>query len=198
MMCSRIVFKCFKTLERLGDRITGAAGPFFVAFAVILISLGTVCFCQCPSLSSKPIAKKLTVDVIMPSLMWPLISGPICVLIALNLWMHYFYVVTVPPGFVDDPPLDSAPNRMLWASKKAPRHGELTGVRWSNELVITRAAVTKCRKCGQQKPEVSNVVGFNTARTNSIDSEHIIVEYASAVYSNTTTIAQCVHSALII
>jgi hypothetical protein len=33
-------------LERLGDRITGAAGPFFVAFAIILISLGTVCFCQ--------------------------------------------------------------------------------------------------------------------------------------------------------
>jgi hypothetical protein len=46
MMCSRVVFRCFKALERLGDRITGAAGPFFVAFAVILISLGTVCFCQ--------------------------------------------------------------------------------------------------------------------------------------------------------
>ncbi|KAJ7337032.1 hypothetical protein DFH08DRAFT_282705 [Mycena albidolilacea] len=92
-MCSRVVFTCFKALESLGDRITGAAGPFFVAFAVILISLGTVCF----------------FDVIIPSLMWPLISGPICVLIALNLWMHYFYAITVPPGFADDPPVtDSA------------------------------------------------------------------------------------------
>ncbi|KAJ7795748.1 hypothetical protein B0H14DRAFT_3495570 [Mycena olivaceomarginata] len=76
MMCSRVVFRCFKALERLGDRITGAAGPFFVAFAVILINLGT-----------------LSVGVIMPGLMWPLVSGPICVLITLNLGMHYFYVM---------------------------------------------------------------------------------------------------------
>ncbi|KAJ7111845.1 DHHC palmitoyltransferase-domain-containing protein [Mycena epipterygia] len=136
MMCSRTVFRCFKTLERLGDRITGAAGPYFVGFAVILISLGTVCF----------------FDVIMPSLRWPLISGPFCVLVALNLLMHYYYVVTVSPGFVDDPPRDPQ-NSMFWASKKSSRHGELAGVRWSNELVITRAAVTKCRKCGQLKPE---------------------------------------------
>ncbi|KAF8217400.1 zf-DHHC-domain-containing protein [Mycena galopus ATCC 62051] len=142
-MCSRMVFKCFKTLEKLGDRITGAAGPFFVAFAVILIGLGTVCF----------------FDVIMPNLMWPLLSGPICVLIALNLWMHYFYVITVPPGFADDPPTDLAQGgtekmSMFWAAKKQPRSEALTGgVRGSNELVITRAAVAKCGKCGQQKPE---------------------------------------------
>ncbi|KAJ7153812.1 DHHC palmitoyltransferase-domain-containing protein [Mycena filopes] len=139
MMCSRLVFRCFKALERFGDRITGAAGPFFVAFAIILIGLGTVCF----------------FDVIMPSLMWPVISGPICVLIASNLWMHYYYVVTVPPGFVDEPPRE-APQKgsLLWAEKRAPRRGEMTaGVRWTEELVITRAAVTKCRKCGQQKPE---------------------------------------------
>jgi palmitoyltransferase len=159
-MCSRVVFRCFKALERLGDRITGAAGPFFVAFAVILISLGTVCFCQLFRVSPwrKP-ADELSVDVIMPSLMWPLISGPICVLIALNLWMHYFYVITVPPGFADDPPVadsakNSAQNSIFWASKKASRRGELAGVRWSNELVITQAGVTKCRKCGQQRPEV--------------------------------------------
>jgi palmitoyltransferase len=36
------VFRCFKALERLGNHIAGATGPFFVAFAVILISLGTV------------------------------------------------------------------------------------------------------------------------------------------------------------
>ncbi|KAJ7472633.1 hypothetical protein FB451DRAFT_1367550 [Mycena latifolia] len=39
----------------------------------------------------------------MPSLRWPLLSGPLCVLIAANLWGHY-YVVTVPPGFADEPP----------------------------------------------------------------------------------------------
>ncbi|KAJ7500311.1 DHHC palmitoyltransferase-domain-containing protein [Mycena galericulata] len=136
MMCSRAVFRCFKTLERLGDRLTGAAGPFFVAFAVILIGLGTVCF----------------FDVVMPSLRWPLITAPICVLIALNLLMHYYYAVTVSPGFVEDPPREPR-DSVFWASKRRPRQGGLTGVRWSNELVITRATVTKCRKCGQSKPE---------------------------------------------
>ena len=46
MICSRNVFRCFKTLERWGDKITGAAGPYFVGLAVILISTGTVCFCK--------------------------------------------------------------------------------------------------------------------------------------------------------
>lgn len=44
--CSRSVFQCFKALERLGDKVTGAAGPFFVGLAVILIGTGTVCFCE--------------------------------------------------------------------------------------------------------------------------------------------------------
>ncbi|KIJ60372.1 glycosyltransferase family 2 protein [Hydnomerulius pinastri MD-312] len=38
------VFRCFKWLERAGDRVTGAAGPYFVGLAVILISLGTISF----------------------------------------------------------------------------------------------------------------------------------------------------------
>jgi hypothetical protein len=46
MVCSRIVFSCFKWLERLVDRVTGAAGPYFVGLAVILITTGTVCFCK--------------------------------------------------------------------------------------------------------------------------------------------------------
>ncbi|KAJ7625220.1 zf-DHHC-domain-containing protein [Mycena rosella] len=113
MICSRTVFRCFKALERLGDRITGAAGPYFVAFAVILISLGVVCF----------------FDVIMPSLRWPLLS--------------------VRPGFPDEPPREPNTESILWAKKRAPG----TGARWASELVVTRAAVTKCRKCGQAKPE---------------------------------------------
>ncbi|KAJ7756023.1 hypothetical protein B0H14DRAFT_3599744 [Mycena olivaceomarginata] len=81
----------------------------------------------------------------MPGFMWPRISGPICVLIALNLWMHYFYVITVPPGFANDPPVadpakSSAESSLFWAPKKATRRGELAGVRWSNELVIRRRA----------------------------------------------------------
>ena len=44
--CTRQVFRCFKALERFGDRVTGAAGPVFVALAVVLLSLGVFCFCE--------------------------------------------------------------------------------------------------------------------------------------------------------
>ena len=71
--------------------------------------------------------------------------------------MHYYYVCTVPPGFVEDTPLEPGSN-FLWAKKvdsgmPRPLNG---GVRWSTtEIRITKAAVTTCRKCGQSKPEVS-------------------------------------------
>ena len=42
--CPRFVFACFKRVERWGDRLTGAAGPFFVAIATILFIIGTLCF----------------------------------------------------------------------------------------------------------------------------------------------------------
>ncbi|KAJ7795764.1 hypothetical protein B0H14DRAFT_3888048 [Mycena olivaceomarginata] len=115
----------------------------------------------------------------MPSLMWPLISGPICVLIALKLWMHYFHVITVPPGFADDPPVadsakNGAQNSIFWASKKAPRRGELAGVRWSNELVITQAGVTKCRKCGPLSADpVSSPVHSPISATPALSTLHM-------------------------
>lgn len=45
MACVRHVFRCFRWVEHVGDRITGAAGPYFVGLAIILISLGTLSFC---------------------------------------------------------------------------------------------------------------------------------------------------------
>ncbi|KAF8869537.1 DHHC palmitoyltransferase-domain-containing protein [Mucidula mucida] len=132
MICSRTVFRCFKALERLGDRITGAAGPYFVGLAVLLISTGAICF----------------FDVIMPSLSYPLITGPICILISLNLFLHYYYVCTIPPGFVDAP-MQLAGTSRLWAqplNKTRP-------LTWSSNLNITRANITVCRKCAQRKPE---------------------------------------------
>ena len=46
MPCPRphFVFACFKRVERCGDWVTGAAGPFFVASATLLFVLGTLCF----------------------------------------------------------------------------------------------------------------------------------------------------------
>ena len=54
MSCPRVVFRCFKALERFGDRVTGAAGPYFVAFAVLLIASGALAFRQSPSPLSLP------------------------------------------------------------------------------------------------------------------------------------------------
>lgn len=93
----------------------------------------------------------------MPSLSFPWLSGPICGLIALNLLMHYYHVCTVPPGFADDPPREAG-SSFLWAKKKGPPNKRSpSGVTWSSpsEINITKAAVTKCKKCGQLKPEVS-------------------------------------------
>ncbi|KAF8972266.1 DHHC palmitoyltransferase-domain-containing protein [Flammula alnicola] len=140
MICARRVFRCFKTLERWGNIITGAAGPYFVGLAVILISMGAVCF----------------FDVIAPSLSFPIITLPICVLIALNLFMHYFYAVTVKPGFLDEPPREPGTS-FLWArkgSKKGKQKALTGGVRWTSRGVnITPAAYTKCFKCAKMRPE---------------------------------------------
>lgn len=71
--------------------------------------------------------------------------------------MHYYYVCTVSPGFVDDPPAEVG-HGIMWAKKKAVgvgvgNSGLLTGgdEGW---VRITRAATTICGKCGQVKPEV--------------------------------------------
>ncbi|KJA16200.1 hypothetical protein HYPSUDRAFT_47637, partial [Hypholoma sublateritium FD-334 SS-4] len=134
MICAKRVFRCFKTVERWGNYITGAAGPFFVGLAVILMSMGTVCF----------------FDVIAPDLSFPLLSVPLCVLIATNLFAHYYYVVTVSPGFVGESPREPGTS-FLWAKKRKPL---TSGVRWSSRgLKITQATSTKCVKCANTRPE---------------------------------------------
>ncbi len=153
MICAKRVFRCFKTVERWGNYITGAAGPFFVGLAVILMSMGTVCFCMCTLCVNDLQLSSLhfSVDVIAPDLSFPLLSTPLCILIAANLFAHYYYVVTVPPGYVGEPPREPGTS-FLWAQKRRPL---TSGVRWSSRgLKITQAASTKCIKCATTRPEV--------------------------------------------
>ena len=97
------------------------------------------------------------VDVIAPSLEYPIISIPICLLITLNLCMHYYYAITIPPGFVDDPPRDSG--NSLLSRKPNLDKGEKTMIRgasWSEKGVkITPASTTECDICKKLRPEVS-------------------------------------------
>jgi hypothetical protein len=46
------VSQCFRCIERAANRLTGAVGKFFVTLAVILLVLGTGCFCA--SFVSRP------------------------------------------------------------------------------------------------------------------------------------------------
>ncbi|RPD72440.1 hypothetical protein L226DRAFT_467107 [Lentinus tigrinus ALCF2SS1-7] len=157
---TRGVFRCFKWLERLGDRITGAAGPVFVALAVILLSLGAFCF----------------FEIIQPSLPLPWLTTPVCIVIALNLFGHYYYVCTVRPGFVDDDPHAHDPGTgLLWARRRGEAGAgtrSRTGVRWSEDegARVTRAAVSKCKRCGEMRPEVS-FVSFSCLWLLMVDCE---------------------------
>ncbi|KAA1469854.1 zf-DHHC-domain-containing protein [Dentipellis sp. KUC8613] len=137
MSLPQCVFRCFKRLERFGDRVTGAAGPYFVGLAIILIGAAIVC----------------CLDVVIFNLPWPWLTVPPCLLIIVNLATHYYLVCTTSPGFVDEPPPQPG-SGILWAAKRDPRsQRHLTGVRWSPELHVTKASAVKCSKCGQTKPE---------------------------------------------
>ncbi|KAH9830290.1 DHHC palmitoyltransferase-domain-containing protein, partial [Rhodofomes roseus] len=137
--CAQQVFRCFRAVERVGDKITGAAGPLFVTLGVVLLSVGAGCF----------------FEVVRPTLPLPWLTTPICILIAFNLFMHYFWVCLVPPGYVSL--LDSPRGRgsgWLWAKPKTrgvPLSAE--GMRWSEEVIITKANVTRCKKCKILRPE---------------------------------------------
>ncbi|CAA7269450.1 unnamed protein product [Cyclocybe aegerita] len=133
------------TAQRWGNYITGAAGPYFVALAVILIAIGVVCF----------------FNVTAAGLSYPIITIPICVLITVNLLMHYYYVVTVKPGFLEDPPREPGTG-FLWAKKGSNKGKQkvLTGgVRWTSRGVkITPATTTKCWKCNKLRPELTRFI----------------------------------------
>ncbi|EJD37742.1 zf-DHHC-domain-containing protein [Auricularia subglabra TFB-10046 SS5] len=143
MPCSSpasVVFRCFKCIERSADRATGAAGPVLVTLGVGLLGMGTVCF----------------FDVIEPTLPFRLLLTPLCVLIAGNMFAHYYYACTVPPGFTQGPVAPGArgtaegdrmpePRGWNWAPMRRDRR------EW--EMQMTPARVTLCRRCGGRKPE---------------------------------------------
>lgn len=151
MKCSERVFRCFRAVERLGDRVTGAAGPFFVGLAVILLSLAIFTFCKSsPALKHHPTTHIVT--VIQPDLPWPWLTTPICLLIATNLMANYYYACIVPPGFVNaKTPFEES----TFLSRLRRHNHSARSVHWSEERNMSRARVSKCRKCGLQRPEVS-------------------------------------------
>lgn len=98
MICARRVFRCFRRLERFADRITGAAGPWFVALAIILISLGSLSFCKLtlaftsglsclPELISHDRAAHFTISMVDNASMHPSRSKHVY---ALLLRLHHF------------------------------------------------------------------------------------------------------------
>lgn len=94
------------------------------------------------------------VEVLAPRIGYPLLTIPVCVLIAVNLVMHYFYSITVRPGFVNNdrevlfaPSKERVVDPFFWAARKDSKDGR--------SLKVTPAEYTKCSKCNKQRPEVS-------------------------------------------
>ncbi|EMD31503.1 hypothetical protein CERSUDRAFT_89027 [Gelatoporia subvermispora B] len=72
------------------------------------------------------------------------------------MFAHYFYVCTISPGFVEDPPRQPGTG-LLWAKKRqSARNRALTGIRWSDDIQIVKASVSRCRRCGIMRPERSH------------------------------------------
>ena len=128
-------------------------------------------------------------DVIAPTLSYPIISIPICLLITLNLYMHYYYAMTIPPGFLDGPPPEPV-NSFLWARKVNDDKGRQAmsprgSTWWDRGVRITPGCPTECPKCDKFRPEVGLIPFFSShAKSNSKSRERTIVGYAKHAYSS--------------
>ncbi|KZT53292.1 zf-DHHC-domain-containing protein [Calocera cornea HHB12733] len=165
-VASTLVFRCFKRVEHFGDWLTGAAGPVFIAFAWLLMGGGAIVF----------------FGVVAPRLPLWLITVPFCLLVAANLFGHYYLACTVSPGFADDrAPLDTS--GWWWAPRRerrlgrAPREGygnarggagkdgdgvdevgggggEVTAEEGQSERLLRgKPRERRCKKCGGMRPE---------------------------------------------
>ncbi|THU96403.1 zf-DHHC-domain-containing protein [Dendrothele bispora CBS 962.96] len=94
-------------------------------------------------------------DVIYSTRPFKFLTGPICTLIALNMFTHYYLV------FCPQPP-KTFPDHLLWALHERPTDGYayrafsslengLRGDERAGSLNITE--ITKCRKWGKMRPE---------------------------------------------
>lgn len=153
MICAQSVFRAFKALERWGDRATGYAGPYFVGLAVILIGTGTFAFRELYDIYLGSLLTTTFYPVEVTALNYPfkIITFPICVLLIVNMFGHYYLACTTPPGYAGDGPLHtrSPSNSWQWASPSKP-HTKREVV----TLNITQATESKCKRCGVMRPEV--------------------------------------------
>lgn len=127
-------------MERAADTVTGVAGPFFVGFACVLMGAGVLVF----------------FEVIAPTLPWPLVTIPLCMLIASNLLAHYYYVCVIHPGKPGDGLGTGEGQGWNWAPKRGGK-----GVKWSPVKLSGLAGssigeeqdLPRCNKCQGLKPE---------------------------------------------
>ncbi|WVQ79515.1 hypothetical protein IAT38_001614 [Cryptococcus sp. DSM 104549] len=148
--CSNLVIGCFKRVEHFADWVTGAAGPFFVFLCWTLIIGGGVAFFDV-------VAREL-------SFLGLILLSPLLSLVPLNLYLQYYLVTHVPPGFpsprasgvdknmtwlVPDPKSFWSSERWGWKKRARPLTG-LSGV-WEGGDAGRR--VRRCRKCDGPKPE---------------------------------------------
>lgn len=129
-ICGSLVISCFKRAEYCADWLTGAAGPVFVSICWFLIVAGGLAFFDVLILHS-------------PASWVRILFAPIAVLVAINLYAHYWLVTHVDPGdprgIVDE-----------WRREQRKQHNN--GMTKQGQAV---PRLRRCRKCGGPKPVVS-------------------------------------------
>lgn len=129
------------------------------------------------------------VDVLAPALPLPVLTIPICALIVLNLLMHYYYCITVRPGFVDGDGQTSQSalrdlgtvNSIFWATRKGGAKGKARALR-SPPPRVTPACHTRCTKCNMLRPEVSSRIFFLLSFLTLTLRGPTIVKYVTDAY----------------
>ncbi|WVR08354.1 hypothetical protein IAU60_005409 [Kwoniella sp. DSM 27419] len=150
---SGTVIRCFKSVERAADWMTGAAGPVFVFLCWTLIGSGGL----------------LYFDVVVRSfsLFGFILMLPLLVFVPLNLYGQYYLVTHVPPGY-PSPRAGGEDKDVSWLvpDTKSVWSGERWGFRRQRELTGGYGSVSsvgvqgdasrrvrRCRKCDGPKPE---------------------------------------------
>lgn len=133
-----LAISCFKAVEGAADRLTGAAGPVFMAICWVLIAVGGFSF----------------TDVILlrrPLSFSHILLGPLSVLILSNLYSQYYYATVIPPGNPENI-LREVEKEAAWMLSASVRRSAQSESQLFSDGTWAGERLRKCGKCKGPKP----------------------------------------------
>ncbi|CED85617.1 DHHC-type Zn-finger proteins [Phaffia rhodozyma] len=157
--CAPRVFRCFKCLEWFANWLTGAAGPVFIALAILMMGSGGFMFFEVvlPSIHSS----------VHPAIYY--VSSVLSGLIAINMYGHYYLICTVPPGTPQDGLWRGTERagKWPWATRKVDRTRPTGTIRSASQPTDEAEQVEACLReegDGQTEGEVRVPTGADRSR----------------------------------